>query len=380
MTKRVEETKPRRWPSFVFVLIVIAVTIYAFSPRPLPPFAPTTVKASELLVTGLAQQGKQIVAVGELGQILWTEDQGQTWHHATVPDAEGTTFTKVRFVAPHVAIAVGHAALIMRSADDGKTWTRVSYQPKLDQALMGISGPIDGKLFAYGFFGLLEISTDGGKRWTHQKFDITPLPTPKPKSEPKPGAKAQSKPSSGGFGFGGNLLASYVPHADPSTRHLYGLTQLSNGKLLLVGERGLIALSTDGGSTWTQQPKIYPGSFFGVLTPTPDTVLIYGLGGHVYRSTDNAGSWSRVSLPDPLSVFGGTVLANGNVVLVGAQQSVWVSSDGGQKFRLVSNADRGGFDAVLGTASQHIMAGGILGVRLESLAAPKDTATTGARS
>lgn len=355
-----------RWPVFVFVLIVVATTIYAFSPRPLPPFPPTVTKINKLLITGLTRQGERIIAVGELGQILWANSAAGPWHHAKVPNADGMTFTNVRFVAPHVAIAVGHGALIMRSADGGETWQRVSYQPKLGKSLMGITDPINGKLVAYGFFGLWETSSDGGKTWTTHKLAIKPLP-------------AKKNTSASAIFSGGNPLANYVPQEDPSTRHFYGLTQLANGDLLLVGERGLIALSSDGGATFVQQRSDYPGSYFGVLKPTPGSVLIYGLQGRVYRSTDGGHSWTRIRLPQPLSVFGGTVLADGRVVLVGEQQSVWVSSDGGQHFRLASSADHGALDTVIGISRRQLMVGGIFGAHPESLTPPGTSGSTGAR-
>ncbi|HEU0198749.1 MAG TPA: hypothetical protein VFQ88_16235 [Nevskiaceae bacterium] len=355
--------KVSRWPVFVFVLIMLAATIYAFSPRALPPFPPTGVHANDLLVTGVARQGKRVLAVGELGQILWADSATGPWHVARVTPQHGLTFTNVAFVGPRTAIAVGHGAVIVRSDDDGKSWRQVSYLPKLGDALMGVSGPFDGKLFAYGAFGLLEVSTDNGRSWDSGKFNITPLPTP------APSASAANS---------GNPFANYVQPDDPSTHHIYGITQLADGELLLVGERGLIALSSDHGVTWTQQPKVYPGSYFGVLKPTRTSVLIYGLGGHVFLSTDGARTWMPSTLPQPISMYGGTVLPDGRVVLVGNQETILVSRDGGRSFTRVSQADRGNMDSVLALGAGQLLAAGMYGVQVKDLAAPAVAATTGA--
>ncbi|TAM12601.1 MAG: sialidase [Nevskiaceae bacterium] len=350
----------RRWPVLVFWIAMIAGTTYAFAPRHAPAFPPSGVHVNDLLVTGLARQGTRIVAVGELGRILWTDSARGPWHEAQVRNPRGLTFTQVRFVAPDTLVAVGHGALIVRSTDGGETWQEVSYEPQLGDALLGVSGPFAGRLFAYGSFGLLETSTDGGKTWVGGKVDMASAAAEQPAAPVDPNA---------------DPFANYQIEDDPSTHHIYGVEPLADGSLLLVGERGLLATSHDAGTTWTTLPPLYAGSFFGMLNPTPGTTLIYGLGGHVYVTADSGATWTQSTLPQPVSIFGGTVARDGRVVLVGAQETVLVSRDGGHTFEQAAQSDRGAFDTVL-VGSHCLLAGGVYGVRMEKLAATQGAAST----
>lgn len=349
------------WPAYVFVLLVLGAALYAFSPRPIPPFPPTRLQPDQMLVTGLAQQGDRSIAVGEQGHIFYRDgasaDAAQaTWQEATITPARGSTLTQVAFVGKDTVIAVGHDAWIVRSTDGGKTWTEAAYDPQLAQPLFGISGPYNGTLYAYGAFGLLMTSTDLGKTWTKIPFDIKTAEAANAPPKPvDPNADPFANYSSAG--------------SDLANHHLYGLTQLDDGSLLLVGERGLLARSTDGGHNWISLPSIYKGSFFGVLKPSAHSVLAFGMRGHAFISQDDGKTWQPSVIPKVLSLFGGTVLADGRIVLVGEQDSVLVSSDGGAHFALDAIADSGTLDAVLPGSGDTLLAAGIHGLHAVTLSA-----------
>lgn len=344
------------WPAYGFVLLVLGAAIYAFSPRHIPPFPPTQLQPDQLLITGLARQGTRLVAAGEQGHILYADDPGGPWTEASIDPQRGSTFTQVAFVGKNVALALGHDGWIVRSEDGGKTWKEVAFNPRQAQPLLGVAGPYDGTLLAYGAFGLLMRSTDLGKTWNPLPFDISAAPDAAG-GKPKP-----VDPNADPF-------ANYTTGDNLSGHHLYGMTQLDDGSLLLVGERGLLARSTDGGNHWTSLPQIYKGSFFGVLKPTPHSVLAFGMRGHAYLSTDAGKTWRRSAVPQVISLFGGTVLADGRVVLVGEQDSIFVSDDGGAHFSMVAQGDRGAMDAVLGVAGDGLLTAGINGVHTTTLKA-----------
>src|SRR3546814_15031225 len=75
---------------------------------------------------------------------------------------------------------------------------------------------------------------------------------------------------------------------------------------MIAGEQGLIAISTDGGVTWTKQASPYEGSYFGVLPHGDKGALIYGLRGNVYVSDDaRSGKWTKLETGTVASMFGG---------------------------------------------------------------------------
>ena len=62
------------------------------------------------------------------------------------------------------------------------------------------------------------------------------------------------------------------------------MTKAPDGALVMVGERGMIARSTDNGATWEVQKSGYTGSFYGVMPVPPSALLTYGMRGNVFRS------------------------------------------------------------------------------------------------
>lgn len=323
------KTGNQGWPAAVFTGMVLGAALFAFSPRPEPPFPATQVFPDRLLVNGLAENGKRLLAAGEQGHILVADDPKGPWLDATVEPQRGDTFTQVRYVGDGVALAVGHDDWIVRSEDNGKTWKEVSYNKDEDQAapLFGVAGPFDGKVYAFGAFGTLMVSTDLGKTWQSQKSDAV------------------------------------------GDKHLYGMLG-GGGTLLLVGEQGLMLKSTDGGASWQTLPQVYKGSFFGALTLPDKGWLVYGMRGHVFVSHDAGLSWKESVTPAPLSIFGGSLRADGKIYLAGAQRTVLVSDDNGASFKVYSQGERQTLAAVLPLADGEVLDAGEPGLGIQKPTAP----------
>jgi photosystem II stability/assembly factor-like uncharacterized protein len=78
--------------------------------------------ASHAMLLASARAGARIVAVGDHGVVLLSDDNGKTFRQArTVPvDA---ALTGVSFVDARQGWAVGHWGVILHSEDGGETWT-----------------------------------------------------------------------------------------------------------------------------------------------------------------------------------------------------------------------------------------------------------------
>ena len=92
-------------------LAVLATAVWAFAPRPLPPFPATALRADGLQINGIARAGERLVAVGERGKILFSDDRGGDWRVAAVDKPQGATLTQVAFADSRHGIAVGHSGL-----------------------------------------------------------------------------------------------------------------------------------------------------------------------------------------------------------------------------------------------------------------------------
>lgn len=245
--------------------------------KPLP--AEKSPRALRGLLLDIAYTGERLVAVGERGNIVASRD-GVRWAQVAVPSR--STLTGVHFVDRKHGWATGHDMSILRTTDGGRTWELLNFDPQTLQPLHDVFFLDASRGFAFGAFGTFLGTTDGGKTWT----------------------------------------SVVAPAVLEEGYHLNGMTKLADGQLLLVGESGLLGISTDG-STWDRLPSPYEGSFFGVVPRGDKGALVFGLRGNAYVSDDvRAGNWRRVELGTLSSIFGGAAMDDGAIVLVGADASV----------------------------------------------------------
>ena len=102
---------------------VLSLPVLAASDPPAAAvFAIESPKAAKGLMIDVVHAGKRLVAVGDRGHILYSDDQGNTWAQAKVPTRQ--LLTAVFFVDDQHGWAVGHDAQILASTDGGATWTQ----------------------------------------------------------------------------------------------------------------------------------------------------------------------------------------------------------------------------------------------------------------
>lgn len=269
-------------------LVLFGAAAFAFSPRPLPAFPATAVSASRLLLLGVAAADKRVVAVGERGVIVLSDDDGKSWRVAKTPTE--VTLTAVHFVDGRRGFAVGHDAVILMTEDGGENWKQVHAAPDEQKPLLAVWFENAERGIAVGTYSSLYETVDGGKTW-------------------KPGA---------------------APEGD---QHFNGLAAGPDRKLLLVGEAGLILHSDDAGRNWRRVESPYKGSFFGALALGPGEWLIYGLRGNAYRTGDDGATWTAVHPAGAqATLMGGTRLPDGGALLVGREGTLLESRGGDGAF------------------------------------------------
>ena len=82
--------------------------------------APMSPLASKALMQGAARAGDRLVAVGQRGHIVVSNDGGATWQQSPVPVS--SDLTAVYFVNDKKGWAVGHDGVILATSDGGATW------------------------------------------------------------------------------------------------------------------------------------------------------------------------------------------------------------------------------------------------------------------
>ena len=282
-------------------------------------------KASALAVrsplVGIARAGERLVAVGQRGHIVYSDDAGQHWEQARVPLS--SDLSAVFFPSPAQGWAVGNDGVVLHSSDAGATWSKqldgrqigdllirhysalAAAQPGSEHwpllvaqgrrlAAEGADKPLldvwfaDDKLgYVVGVFNLILRTEDGGQSWTPFQDRID----------------------------------------NPQGFHLNAIASTGDG-LYIAGEQGLLLKWEEGRQRFTALHTPYQGSFFGVIGK-PAEVIVYGLRGNVLRSTDGGEHWSPLNSGPQASITAAIIDAQGRYELFTQAGYTLVSSGTG---------------------------------------------------
>lgn len=325
-------TQVRRgaWPLAAGAMLALALGMWAESAQAAAAdeYSTESAKASQSLLIDVTHAGKRLVAVGDRGHILFSDDQGNTWTQARVPTRQ--LLTAVFFLDDKRGWAVGHDAQILASNDGGATWSKQFEDLSREAPLLDVTFLDAQHAFSVGAYGALLETRDGGQHWQDvaERLD------------------------------------------NPDQLHLNGIAVVKDAGLFIVGEQGGMFRSTDDGQTWVNVDSPYEGSLFGVIgTAKPNTLLAYGLRGNLFRSTDFGDSWQPIVLKAArgnleFGLASATLLDDGSLVLVGNGGSVLRSIDDGQSFSVYNRADRIALAGVSGLANGGLVLVGQGGVHL----------------
>lgn len=281
------------------------------------------VKAPERQVMqAAAQAGRRIVAVGERGLVVLSDDVGVTWRQARqVPVS--TTLTALSFVDDKSGWAVGHGGVVLHTRDGGETWVKqvdgvalaqaavqaaeraLSQAPDsataargLEDARMLVADGADKPLldvqfqdaqrgWVVGAYNLFFETTDGGATWNSVSARLT----------------------------------------NPKALHLNAIRAVGQ-TVFIVGEQGQMHRSLDGGRSFESVQSPYKGSWFALALQADGSVTVAGLRGNAFRSPDGGHTWAPVQGLPPVSIVSASVLPDGGVLLANQGGQMFVTRAG----------------------------------------------------
>jgi len=225
--------------------------------------------AQKQLMTDITLAGSKLVAVGERGHILVSDD-GEQWQQASVP--VNVLLTSVDFKDDKVGFVTGHDATLLKTIDGGINWSVVNYQPKLDKPLLDVK-VLDETVIAVGAYGLFLQSSDSGETWQDQFQDELLIEDDRlylaDLKEYEPEVYVQER-------------QFMLPH--------FNSINAIGGHLFLAGEAGFLAKSDMSGQDWQLIETDYFGSYFSISN-VKDTILLGGLRGNLFKSEDKGETW-----------------------------------------------------------------------------------------
>ena len=199
-------------------------------------------------------------AVGSRGAVLSTDDGGATWVNRSLGD--DVTLNDVRFVDSKQGWAVGEFGRIYHTRDGGLHWEKqnspveVAFTSGTSRNLFRLLSNAQ-ELWAFGLDGVILTSKDGVK-WT---------------------TAAMADSSSG-------AAKQY---------HLFSASS-AGPKQWAVGERGTILVSSGDGNWHESGVKTLPSNLNGVAFGSDGTGLIVGNRGTILRSDNGGTRWTPVKI------------------------------------------------------------------------------------
>ncbi|HLF31240.1 MAG TPA: YCF48-related protein [Xanthomonadales bacterium] len=268
--------------------------------------------AAHSLLLDVIRSGNRLIAAGERGHIVFSDDEGKSWQQAEAVPTRAT-LTKL-FALDGRLWAAGHDSVILTSGDQGNTWTRQYFDPERQQPIMDLYFLNASDGIAVGAYGLMLLTADGGQNWEDGAVN------------------------------------------DEDDAHLNAIIRLPGGTLLIAGEAGFSYRSRDGGETWESLALPYEGSMFGAVMAGDSCVLFYGLRGHVMRSCDEGDNWEELNSGSEATLLGAAG-QDGEVLLAGNSGAILIYNKAGG-FSVHEHSSGVDFSAVLALgAGRYLLVG-----------------------
>jgi photosystem II stability/assembly factor-like uncharacterized protein len=283
--------------------------------------------AARTLLNGITRAGPRLIAVGQRGHVLYSDDEGRTWKQASVPVS--TDLVAVSFPSARRGWAVGHDGVVLQTVDGGVTWkNQLSDAAALlgaERSLLDVWFEDEASGFVVGAFNVVLRTTDGGKTW--------------------------------------QLWSDRTEN--PKLLHLYAVRRIG-ADVFIAGEQGLLLKLDRKAGRFHALSAPYRGTFFG-LTGKPGAVIAFGLRGNAVRSADGGATWERVATGVRAGLTASTLTDDGRIVLVSQEGQAIVSADGGATFAPARLQRAIPVSAVACAGAGALALAGVLGVSVQPL-------------
>ena len=308
--------------------------------------APVQVSALELYSVRFVS-GQSAVAVGNNGTIIQTPDAGSTWAARTAPIG---AFRPLRALAASgsTVYAAGDTVVVL-STDGGVNWVRRNTglrgnQVFPAQVLNGVAVSSSNAVWVAGEGGSLLHSTNQGQQWTSQLQAFT-----------DPGFSVDVNAvcfidNQTGWAVGANATGvgplimrtddggrSWTRQSAPGgfNRALLGVYFLDSQRGWAVGDFGQIAITSNGGNSWTSVTSGTTSRLNSVhFTDASNGIIVGGSNtqGIVLRSSNGGNGWSAPVQVSALELYSVRFVSGQSAVAVGNNGTIIQTPDAGSSW------------------------------------------------
>ena len=240
---------------------------------------------------------------GSYGTVLRTRDGGKSWHAQPLNTAEHL-FASYWLDENHGWLA-GSRGMTIQTSDGGRSWSKNVVVG--DFTFNAVTFASASRGWLVGEFGVIFQSSDGGKSWVKQKSPVE-VPFDSGASQ-NLFALLFTAPNSGyAFGLDGLVLKTtdgshwdIVRQRENSdgtngTHHLFAAAEFK-GRIWAIGERGTLLQSHVDNAQWRQAGLQIPRLSLNAIAFGKDGFgLVVGNRGFVLRTEDGGKSWQRLKI------------------------------------------------------------------------------------
>lgn len=274
--------------------------------------------------------GDRLVAVGERGIVVLSDDKGKTWRQVKMPTS--VTLTAVTFPSPVDGWAVGHSGVVLHTKDGGERWER-----QLDGAVAARLALEDAEA------GLKRLGEDDerGKQLLSDARLLASDGADKPFLDisfinDKEGVIV------GAYGLvyhtrdAGETWTPWMSRLENSKGlHLYTI-QIAGDRIAIAGEQGFFCCSIDGGETFKRIETPYRGSYFTSTVSQKGELLIAGLRGNAFWYDATSETFTRIDVPIPVSFSVSITGTDGEIYLANQAGDILTYREQEKKFLSVN--------------------------------------------
>ncbi len=329
--------------NFVFIPAVLLLSA-AYAP------------AQQAPIRCLSYDGKTMLAVGDRGTILASDDMGASWKPLESP-AKGN-FQSVAYEGKHTIYVFGGVALpghnggageavMLRSDDAGKTFKAVPCgraQWLYGGCFKGETGVIFGQASPDCPSGLMRTVTAGAD-W---------LPMDTDSRGPMSAGAFQTTNLGRIVGARHRILsikalksADIQPPPTESELNLSAVCIADDNRYWAVGENGTILRSRAADQTWEQIPVSLPigarllADYEAIAFAPPRSIWVGGGQlGCILHTTDGGVNWRRLAAPGPGEIHALLAIDDKTVLAGGDGGRIWRSTDAGTTWKLAHGSEK----------------------------------------
>lgn len=282
------------------------------------------------------------VAVGDVGTVITTSNQGQSWSVAHYCGGSSSNLLAVFFINRNTGWASGTKGIILKTTDGGSNWSAQTIPDVAEIRGLYFNDSLNGWAVGYKIksnekIGIILKTTDGGQNWNVMENANAAVLNAVQFCNQNIGWAVGSKYVVAPQNIDDIILKtndggqSWTPISTRLTKELFSISFIDPLQGWAVGDgisaAGMILYTADGGLTWAQRSQTSPTTpLWSIAFKDANIGCAVGKDGAVYRTDDGGLTW-KAGVTNVLRNLNAVRFSNSTVVMAVGNAGVIIRSE-----------------------------------------------------